>query len=243
MTASTQLAESAPADRDRESLPTSLAPVPKTLEDLGLRFAWLVVAINLAGTAFGFWYYSAQFAETPAAMWPWVPDSPLATLFIALAIGCWKLGREQPWLTALAFFGNIVLGLWTPFTLLVFADSYAYLHPLMYHFLFWSHLAMVVQALVLYRISDFPVWAVVVAAAWYWSNLIVDYFVPIAGEPHHTIIPVSRDTPMFLGADALGVIAAGEVTFVFLALLLALAIRVEKCNAASNRSTARLDRS
>lgn len=237
MTAPTSSSQLSDRQRtDGESLPSYLAPLPTTLEDLGLRFAWLVVAINLVGTAFGFWYYSGQFAETTAVLWPWVPDSPLATLFVALALACWKLGREQPWLTALAFFGNIVLGLWTPYTLLAFADSYTYLSPAMYNFLFWSHLAMVVQALVLYRISDFPVWAVAVATVWYWSNLLVDYFVPVVGEPHHTIIPVARGTPMFLEADALGVIAAGEVTFVLLALFLALTIRVKKCEMARSRS-------
>ena len=219
---------------DRDPLPTYLAPVPKTLEDLGLRFAWLVVAINLAGTAFGFWYYSAQFSRTPTVMWPWVPDSPMATLLIALAIACWKLGYEQPWLTALAFFGNIILGLWTPYTLLAFSDTYAsQTHPLMYQFLFWSHLAMVVQAFVLHRVSDFSVRGVAVALVWYASNLVVDYFVPIVGEPHHTTIPVPRDEPMFLGADALGVVAAGEVVFVILACFLALATRVKKCETGS----------
>ncbi len=217
----------------RDPLPRYLAPLPKAIEDFGLRFAWLIVAINLVGTAFGFWYYSGQFAATATVMWPWVPDSPLATLFIALAIAAWKLGYEQPWLTSLAFFGNTVLGLWTPYTLLAFYDSYSYLHPLMFQFLFWSHLAMVVQAFVLHRITDFPVWGVAVAAVWYTSNLIVDYFIPIVGEPHHTVIPVARDEPMFLGADALGVIAAGEVTFVLLALFLALATRVKKCEATS----------
>ena len=219
---------------DRDLLPRYLAPVPKTIEDLGLRFAWLVVAINLAGTAFGFWYYSGQFATTPTVMWPWVPDSPVATLLIALAIAAWKLGHELPWLTALAFFGNVILGLWTPYTLLVFYETYAVqTHPLMYQFLFWSHLAMVVQAYVLHRITDFSVPAVAVALVWYTSNLIVDYFVPVVGEtPHHTTIPVPRDEPMFLGADALGVVAAGEVTFTLLALFLALATRVKKCEAA-----------
>ncbi|THE63909.1 DUF1405 domain-containing protein [Salinadaptatus halalkaliphilus] len=217
----------------RDPLPRYLAPVPKTVEDLGVRFAWLVVAINLAGTAFGFWYYSAQLAATPTVMWPWVPDSPLATLLIALAIAAWKLGHELPWLTALAFFGNIILGLWTPYTLLVFYETYAaQTHPLMYQFLFWSHLGMVVQALVLHRITDFPVRGVAVALAWYTSNLIVDYFVPIAGDLHHTTIPVPRDTPLFLGADALGVVAAGEVTFTLLALFLALATRVKMCERA-----------
>lgn len=218
---------------DRDPLPRYLAPVPKRLEDLGLRFAWLVVAVNLAGTAFGFWYYAHQFQTTPMAMWPWVPDSPMATLFIALAIAAWKLGHELPWLTALAFFGNIILGLWTPYTLLVFYETYAaQTHPLMYQFLFWSHLAMVVQALVLHRITDFPVWAVAVALVWYTSNLIVDYFIPVLGDLHHTTIPVARETPMFLGADALGVVAAGEVTFTLLALFLALATRAKLCERA-----------
>ncbi|OVE85324.1 DUF1405 domain-containing protein [Natronolimnobius baerhuensis] len=225
---------------DREPLPNYLAPVPKTIEDLGLRFAWLVVAINLAGTVFGFWYYSGQFAATPAAMWPWVPDSPMATLLIALAIAAWKLGHELPWLTALAFFGNIILGLWTPYTLLVFYETYAaQTHPLMFQFLFWSHLAMVVQAFVLHRITDFPVWGVAVATVWYASNLIVDYFIPVLEGPHgvhHTTIPVAQDASMFLGADALGVVAAGEVTFTLLALFLALATAVKKCQVAREQS-------
>ncbi len=215
----------------RDPLPRYLAPIPKKIEDVALRFAWLIVAINLVGTAFGFWYYSGQFARTPAVMWPWVPDSPMATLFIALAIAAWKLGSELPWLTALAFFGNVILGLWTPYTLVVFADQYSYLHPLMYQFLFWSHLAMVLQAYVLHRITDFPVWGVAVAVVWYTSNLIVDYFIPVVGEPHHTAIPLPRDEPMFLGADALGVIATGEVTFTLLACFLALATRVKKLEA------------
>ncbi|UTF54542.1 DUF1405 domain-containing protein [Natronosalvus rutilus] len=225
MTAHTRVA-------DRQPLPRYLAPVPKALEDLGLRFAWLVVTINLAGTVFGFWYYQAQLLSTSPVMWPFVPDSPLATLAIALAIAAWKLGHEQPWLTAIAFFGNIILGLWTPYTLLAFWDAYGYLDPLMFHFLFWSHLAMVVQAFVLHRISDFPVWAVAVALAYYGVNLVLDYFVPIVGDLHHTAIPLERTEPMYLGADALGVIGAGEVTCTLLALFLALATRAKLCETA-----------
>ncbi|WP_247729225.1 DUF1405 domain-containing protein [Halovivax limisalsi] len=216
----------------RRALPRWLAPVPRRLEDLGLRYAWLVVAINLAGTAFGFWYYRYQFTVTPTAMWPFVPDSPLATLLIALAIASWKLGRERPWLTAMAFFGNIILGLWTPYTLLAFSEQYAAqgIHPAMYAFLFVSHLAMVVQALVLHRISDFPVWAVGVATVWYGLDLLVDFFVPVVGgTPHHTLLPTARDTQLFLGADALGVAGAGATAFTLLALFLALSIRAVSC--------------
>lgn len=213
---------------DRTPLPPTLAPVPKTLEDLGLRFAWLIVAINLGGTVFGFWYYREQFTTEPVVMWIFVPDSPIATLLIALAIASWKLGHEQQWLTALAFFGNIILGLWTPFVLLAFYDAYAYLHPAMYAFLFVSHLGMVVQALVLHRITDFPVWAVAVASLWYGVDLLVDFFVPIVGDYHHTTLPLSGETPMYLGGTVRDIAGAGATTFTFLALFLALAIRVKK---------------
>lgn len=213
------------------SLPAYLAPVPDRLEDLGLAHAWAVVAINLAGTVFGFWYYRHQFASEPAIMWPFVPDSPVATLLIALAVASWKLGRERAWLTAVAFFGNVILGLWTPFVLLAFAEYYAYLHPAMYAFLFCSHLGMVVQALVLHRITDFPVGAVALATLWYGLDLVVDFAIPVVGDPHHTTLPVSGGTPMPLGADALGVAAAGAFTFTILAVFLALATRVKRLEA------------
>jgi len=163
----------------RDSLPRWLAPLPKAIEDLGLRFVWLVVAINLVGTAFGFWYYLPQFAETPPVMWIFVPDSPVATLCIAGAFALWAVGRENAYLTALAFFGNIKLGLWTPWVLVVFAESFlAFTAPAMYAFLLVSHLAMVLQAFVLHRITDFPLNAVALAVAWYTVDLTVDYFIP-----------------------------------------------------------------
>lgn len=214
---------------ERDPLPRWLAPLPRRLEDVGLRLAWLVVAVNLAGTAFGVWYYAPQLAATPTAMWPFVPDSPLATLLFALAVASWKLGRERAWLTALAFFGNLILGLWTPLVLLAFADHYAFLHPAMYAFLFTSHLAMVVQAFVLHRLGDFPVWAVAIALAWYGLDLLIDYFYPVVGgAPHHTTLPVERDAPMFLGADALSVAASFGAALTLLAVFLALSIRVAK---------------
>jgi len=38
----------------RESLPRYVAPLPAWLEDVALRWAWVIVAVNLVGTAFGF---------------------------------------------------------------------------------------------------------------------------------------------------------------------------------------------
>ncbi|MFC6952720.1 DUF1405 domain-containing protein [Halorubellus litoreus] len=229
----------------REDLPWYVAPVPEFVEDLGLRLVWLVVATNVLGTLFGFYYYGlsplepdfvwegSQFALEPLAMWPLVPDSPVATLFIALAFGAWALGRSNEYLTALAFFGCLKLGAWTPFVLLAFQSDFAYTGVLMYNFLFWSHLAMVLQGFVLHRIGDFPVKAVALAAGWYLLNDVVDYFVPIIGDPHHTLIPAEEIT-------ASGVVhtpgphriaAAGAIALTVLATFLALATRVEKLEA------------
>jgi uncharacterized membrane protein YpjA len=212
-----------------EGLPRWLAPLPNWLENFGLNLAWLVVVINLAGTAFGFWYYRFQFAETPTVMWPFVPDSPVATLFIALSLVLWKVGRNNEYLNSLAFFGCWKLGFWTPFTLLVFADDFlAYTAIPMYLFLFFSHLAMVVQAFLIHRYSEFPVGAVFLAVVWYGFNDIVDYFVPIVGDPHHTTLPLTDFTAVFGDVTALQIAAAGAVTLTLTATFLALSTRVKK---------------
>lgn len=228
---------------DRDALPRWLAPLPRALEDFGLRAVWLVVLINLVGTAFGFWYYGLhplplsdplivdQFALEPPALWPFVPDSPGATLFIALAFGAWALGRRNEYLSALAFFGCWKLGLWTPFALLAFSGEFLATTPLpMYLFLLFSHLAMVVQAFVLHRISGFPVRAVAVALLWYGLNDLVDYFVPVAGTPHHTLIPgqgIGVDGHLTHPPEIHGLAAAGAVVLTLTATFLTLSTRVK----------------
>ena len=88
-----------------ESLPRYLVPLPRQIETVALQYAWVIVAINLAGTAFGFWYYIPQFRVEPVLAWPVVPDSPVATLFIACSLALYKLGRANEYLNMLAFFG------------------------------------------------------------------------------------------------------------------------------------------
>jgi uncharacterized membrane protein YpjA len=162
-------------------------------------------------------------------MWIFVPDSPMATLFIAGAFALWAVDRSNDYLTALAFFGNIKLGLWTPWVLVIFADAFLeFTAPAMYAFLLVSHLAMVVQAFVLHRITDFPVAAVGLAVGWYTIDLTVDYFIPIVGEPHHTTIPVARGTEIAAGATAFQLAAWGAVVLTILPLFWALATRINK---------------
>jgi uncharacterized membrane protein YpjA len=226
-----------------EGLPRYLAPLPRRIETAALRYAWAIIAVNLVGTAFGFWYYIPQFRLEPVVAWPVVPDSPTATLFIACSLALYKLGRSNEYLNVLAFFGCIKLGLWTPYVLTVFADAFLatvsappQVVPLlgrelassaMYAFLFVSHLGMVVQAFLIHRYSTFPGRAILVALMWYGFNDLVDYFVPIVGTPHHTLLPVE---PIVNGSvqhvyPAHEIAAAGAVSLTILATVLAVATR------------------
>lgn len=224
----------------RDALPRYLAPLPAWLEDLSLRFAWPIVIVNLLGTLFGLWFYGirpfsspivqGQLATEPLVLWPLIPQSPTATLFIAVSLGLWKLGRSREWINALAFFGCIKLGLWTPFVLLVFREEFAYVHPAMYQFLLWSHLAMVAEAFLIHRFSDFPPRAIVIAVVWYAVSDLVSYFVPIIGDPHHPALPIARDALVWGGATALQLAAAAAVLLTLLATILAFLTYIEKHN-------------
>lgn len=212
----------------RDDLPWYVAPLPEFLEDVALRFAWVIVAINLAGTAFGFWYYRFQFDAAPLAAWPLIPDSPVATLFIGLSLAAYKLDLDWEWLHALAFFGCIKLGAWTPFVQLV-VNGQGDLFWGLYWFLVLSHAAMVVEAFVIHRYARFTVRAVAVAAAWYLLNDVVDYFVAVLGGPHHTWLRAESTANGFdhaLAAHDLA--AAAAVSLTVLATFLALATRVKK---------------
>ncbi|SDX76346.1 DUF1405 domain-containing protein [Halopenitus persicus] len=213
---------------DRLPLPRWAAPLPARLEAVALRLVWVIVAINLVGTAFGFWYYRFQFAQIAPRWWVFVPDSPGATLLIALALAAWAVGRPNDTLASLAFVGNIKLGLWTPYVLVAFAPGFLEFTALpMYLFLFWSHVAMAVQAFVLHRISGFPLHAIAIAAAWYTVDLLFDYFVPLGGQVTHTSLPYAGSTPWFT-TTVLQVAAAGAValTIAPIAWLLATRVRI-----------------
>ncbi|MFB6113216.1 MAG: DUF1405 domain-containing protein [Halodesulfurarchaeum sp.] len=222
-----------------EALPWYVAPLPTWLEDLALRLAWLIAAINFLGTAFGFWYYRFQLAETPLWVWPVVPDSPVATMLIGLSLVAYKLDLDVDWLHALAFFGTIKLGLWTPFVQ-VFINGQGDLATWLYQFLIWSHLAMVLEAFVIQRYATFSIRAVLVAVAWYGINDLVDYFIPLAGQVHHTWLRAELYAGQFShDVFAHDLAAAAAVTLTLFATVLAFATRVNRLKRQVERSDRR----
>jgi uncharacterized membrane protein YpjA len=208
-------------------LPAYLAPLPDRVEEWALRLTWLIVVVNLAGTAFGFWYYRFQLLHTPLVMWPVVPDSPLATLLMIGSLVSWRLGRDRGWVHALAFVANLKYGLWVVVVQVVINDVLVSGDPYLW-FLFVSHLGMGLQAFVIPRYAEFSVPAVGAAAAWFGFNDIVDYLVPLVGDYHHAYFG-----PNFAGAadhtvPAHDIAAAAAVALTLLATFLALVIRIRQ---------------
>jgi uncharacterized membrane protein YpjA len=208
-------------------LPAYLAPLPDRVETLALRFFPVVVAVNLAGTAFGFWYYRFQLLHTPLVIWPAVPDSPLATLLMVASLLSWKFGRNRGWIHALAFVGNLKYGLWVVVVQLVINDVLTTGDPYLW-FLLVSHLGMGLQAFVIHRYAEFTVPAVGLAAAWFGFNDVVDYLLPIVGNYHHAYFGPNFVVAADHGTRAHDVAAAAAICLTLLATVLALATRVRR---------------
>ena len=220
-----------------DRLPRFLAPLPRSIEDLALRLAVPIAMINLVGTAFGFWYYRFQLAATPTFLWPLIPDSPLATLFIGLSLLAYRFDVEADWLHALGFLGAFKLGFWTPFVQLVL-NGPAGIAPWLYGFLIISHLAMVAEAFVVHRYATFRIRAVALAVAWYGLNDLVDYFVPVAGEVHHTWLRAEQVVGGFSHDLLAHDLAAGAaVTLTLVATFLLLATRVAELRGPSRTAS------
>lgn len=173
-------------------LPRVVAPLPTWLENVAFRLVWLVVAVNLLGTAFGIFYYVPQLSATPPVMWPVVPASPLATLYVAVSLSCWRLGydgRLAQLVHVLAFLGCLKYGLWSVYVQL-FVEDAGVTPFLLWQFLVWSHAGMALQAFLIPRYAEFPLWTLSVAVGWYVLNDVLDYFVAVFGGPHHTWLNV-----------------------------------------------------
>lgn len=150
-------------------------------------WALVIALVNLLGIVYGFYYYRSQFAATPVWLWLFVPDSPLAVLWAELALVAFWLRRPQPWLDALAFVGNVQVGLWTVYVLLAFASDFGTLAFLdggaidLNTVLLVGHGGMAALALIFVQgLRDAPRRArgaaIAIALGYYLVNDILDYF-------------------------------------------------------------------
>ena len=155
-------------------------------------WAALIALVNLVGIGYGFYYYGAQFSVTPVWLWWLVPDSPLAVFWAQLAlVAYWLVPRGEKrvwlWLDALAFIGNVQVGLWTSYVLLAYESDFRTLDflqgegPVHLNSILWvAHLGMVLLALIFVKgLRDARArWPILVGGGYYLLNDVVDYFGP-----------------------------------------------------------------
>jgi uncharacterized membrane protein YpjA len=147
--------------------------------------AWaaIIAAINLVGIVYGFYYYREQFAVTPVWLWPFVPDSPLAVLWAELALIAYWIGWRPGALDALAFVGNVQVGLWTVYVLLAYASDFGTYAMNLNTILLAGHAGMAVLGTIFldglrkeHGVAPRRAWiAIGVAAAYYLVNDALDY--------------------------------------------------------------------
>lgn len=189
-----------------------------------------LLALNLAGMVFGYYYYwqVGQFDPSctagnprcpgyyqPVWTWPLVADSPNAVLLFFVAALAYRLnGWRNRWLDAFAFTLNVYVGCWTSFLFLTHPErmgtfDYASVadgnaNPI----LFLAHMGMPLQAFVLARDMRRDRWStpamglVLAVLALY---VYVDYWGPLL-HPAPFLHP--DDATLHAGSPWLMVVAA-----------------------------------
>lgn len=139
---------------------------------------WIVGLINLAGTLYGYYWYEPQLATSKWYFYPFIPDSPTASVFFTIIVFLWIFGRRSRLFEALAFVTLIKYGVWAvvmnALMLNELGTSNAYLTT-MALMLMVSHGAMAFQALLFSPLMTFRIKELVLVAIWVVHNDVVDY--------------------------------------------------------------------
>ncbi|RHB51059.1 DUF1405 domain-containing protein [Exiguobacterium sp. AM39-5BH] len=135
--------------------------------------------INLLGTIYGYVWYEPQLQDTPFIYWPFVPDSPTASLFFTIVLGLWIAGKKSPLMETLAFVTLIKYGVWAVIMNILFlrelGPDTATFTILMAVMLMVSHGGMAMQALLYAPFMSWTVRSFFLTLVWVIHNDVVDY--------------------------------------------------------------------
>lgn len=137
-------------------------------------FLIILLISNFIGTVYGYWWYGGQLSQTEWYFYPFVPDSPTATLFLSILIVLILTGKKWGLVDALAFTTLIKYGVWAVvMNLLTFMET---------GFISWiglmliaSHGIMAIQAFLFLPHLEIKMTHFYIAAVWLFHNDIIDY--------------------------------------------------------------------
>ncbi|MDI6897616.1 DUF1405 domain-containing protein [Methanocella conradii] len=144
------------------------------------RLLALVMLINVAGSAFGLYYYRDQLMMTPWYYWLFVPDCPLYTFFMIFALLFIMMGKRFDTFNTITAVGLAMYGTWTMLVLIYFGEAFfAPENALMSSALWISHLGMALESIFLLPyIKKARIASWLIAGAWLLLQGFMDYFVP-----------------------------------------------------------------
>ncbi|RDU36583.1 DUF1405 domain-containing protein [Neobacillus piezotolerans] len=137
-------------------------------------FLWLLLAVNIGGTAYGYYWYEGQLKDTPPIFLAFVPDSPTASLFFVFVLIAFLLKKNWPLVEALAIVTLFKYGIWAVvmnLLVLVVTGDLGWTGWM----LVASHFAMAVQGLLYAPFYRIKLWHLVAAAIWTLHNDVIDY--------------------------------------------------------------------
>lgn len=162
----------------------------------------LLIAINVAGAVYGFYFYQPEFSINAPALWIFVPDSPMYVfLFAAVLFFFAAVHRLPKFWTELAFAGLLKIGFWTVLTILLYREYF--LAPSViswYGALGILHIGMILEAFVLLSRLKPKKWHAGAILLWFIIGDILDYV--FGTMPRPDVITTSTAKMNFLFVES-----------------------------------------
>lgn len=134
----------------------------------------LLFIINFLGTIYGYIWYKNQLAATAWGFWPFVPDSPTASLFFTIVLLGFLLHKKWCTMEAFAAVTLFKYGIWASVMIVwtgVLGGELVWQH----YMLLFSHLGMAFQAILFSPYFSFTLKHLLIVAIWTLTNDILDY--------------------------------------------------------------------
>jgi len=134
----------------------------------------LLLVCNLIGTIYGYYWYKNQLLQTPYYLWPFVPDSPTASLFFCIILIAFLLRKKWPLIEAYGAVTLFKYGIWAC-VMILWTNYLGGKLQWEHYMLFSSHLIMAIQALIYNSYFSFKLKHLAVVFLLTITNDIYDY--------------------------------------------------------------------
>lgn len=142
---------------------------------LGQRTALILLfVINFLGTIYGYIWYKNQLLATDWWLWPFVPDSPTASLFFSIVLLAFLQRKKWLLLESFAAVTLFKYGIWAS-VMIIWTGALGGELVWQHYMLLVSHVGMALQALLYSRYFSFKPVHLLIVAIWTLTNDSMDY--------------------------------------------------------------------